>query len=198
MFRVLQLLARHSSIGAFYRSYPARHIQHWSLYAQCLNVISRGPTRPPEVIDPAMTSTLTDDDWCEINSKAINRMYETLTRDIDCTKYFPSLRSAFILTADDCDEIRHEGTRKKMVMKFLDLLDRNKKPTVVEELLKAIRKDKTMPQLHTKLVRTFVDTKEQYKRETSELSVCRGSVCSMIDFLKVQWHCMLKVLQYTW
>ena len=115
-----------------------------------------------------MASTLTEYDWCQINSRAIEGMYETLARDIDCTKYFPSLRSAFVLTADDCDEIRHQGTRKKMVEKFLDILGAKKKRNVVEELLNAIRKDKTMPALHTKLMQMFLEEKERYKGETSE------------------------------
>jgi hypothetical protein len=115
-----------------------------------------------------MTSTLTDDDWCEISSNAINSMCETLTRDIDCTKYFPSLRSAFVLTVDDCDEIRCEGTRKKMVLKLVDILVKKRQPNVVEELLSAIRKDRTMPTLHTKLMQMYLTAKEDYKRKHSE------------------------------
>ena len=137
-----------------------------------------------------MSDTLTDNDWCEINRTTITKMYDTLTRDIDCTKYFPSLRSTFVLTADDCDEIREERTRKKMVMKFLDLLTKKEKRTVVEELLRAIGKDKTMPQLRMKLMKAFVETKEEYKRTHGEMrNFCEIVWCGWLcGFIRKYHH----------
>lgn len=52
-----------------------------------------------------------------------------------------------------------------MVLKLVDILVKKRQPNVVEELLSAIRKDRTMPTLHTKLMQMYLTAKEDYKRK---------------------------------
>eukprot|EP00118_Oscarella_pearsei_P025817 m.308829 g.308829 ORF g.308829 m.308829 type:complete len:369 (+) comp44935_c0_seq1:69-1175(+) len=101
-------------------------------------------------------------DWKEINGIAISKMYELLSRDMDCTKYFAYLRSKFVLSADNCEEIRGERTRRTKTEKFLDLLAKMEDKDTVKNLITAVCKDHTVPGMKARMVDFFSEARKEY------------------------------------
>ncbi|XP_065829899.1 uncharacterized protein [Oscarella lobularis] len=118
-------------------------------------------------IESKMTAKVSDDDLKEINKKAIVKMNDLLAKTMDCTKYFPYLRSRSILDADDCEEIEAERTRRKKTFKFLAVLEEksNYNLETVKRLIEAVSQDYTVPGLRDRMIDIFADARKDYLKK---------------------------------